>query len=164
RLPNGVSRSNKPAAPPETAAAVTEYTTKDLPVRLSTGAGPNGSTQTQSAPLFETSPNKSSLPSVPTIPGTTPAKWDEENAPDWQLLDPSERDLCSKCRLQPKPYLAIKNAIFAEAMKNDGKLKKKNGYEKPISISKQPKQQAMTKADEDKCSGLIAATRDVVSP
>ncbi|KAI6795721.1 putative SAGA complex subunit [Hortaea werneckii] len=126
RLPNGVSRSNKPAAPPETAAAVTEYTTKDLPVRLSAGTGPDGSTQTQSTPLFETSPNKANMPSVPTIPGTNPAKWDEENAPDWQLLDPSERDLCSKCRLQPKPYLAIKNAIFAEAMKNDGKLKKKN--------------------------------------
>ncbi|KAK4548263.1 hypothetical protein LTR36_010133 [Oleoguttula mirabilis] len=118
RMPNGVSRS-KPLPPPETAPAVTEYTTKDLPVRLS----PNTANGLQTPPLFETSPNR---PSLPAIPNLTPAKFDEENAPDWQLLDSTERDLCSKLRLQAKAYLAIKHAIFQEAYKTDGKLKKKN--------------------------------------
>jgi transcriptional adapter 2-alpha len=49
-----------------------------------------------------------------------------DNAPDWQLLLPAERDLCIKLRLQPKPYIAIKAEILREAMKQDGKLKKKN--------------------------------------
>ncbi|KAK5111288.1 hypothetical protein LTR85_012183 [Meristemomyces frigidus] len=118
RMPNGISRSKVPP-PPETATAVTEYTTKDLPVRLS----PNTANGLQTPPLFETSPNR---PSLPAIPNLTPAKFDEESAPDWQLLGPAERDLCSKLRLQPKAYLAIKNAIFQEAYKSDGKLKKKN--------------------------------------
>lgn len=49
-----------------------------------------------------------------------------ENAPDWQLLMPEEQDLCSKLRLQPKAYLCVKEAIFREAMKTEGKLKKKD--------------------------------------
>lgn len=118
RMPNGISRSKLPP-PPETALAVTEYTTKDLPVRLT----PNTANGLQTPPLFETSPNRSSLPAIPSV---TPAKFDEENAPDWQLLDNSERDLCSKLRLQPKAYLAIKNAIFQEAFRFEGKLKKKH--------------------------------------
>lgn len=49
-----------------------------------------------------------------------------ENSPDLQLLLPAERDLCAKLRLQPKAYQAIKENIFREAMKQEGKLKKKN--------------------------------------
>jgi len=124
RLPNTLGgRSAKPPPPPETATAVTDYTTNpSLPVRLSSHQ-PNG---ILTPPLFETSPNRPSAPSISAIPGTTPAKFDEENAPDWQLLEPVEKELCSKLRLQPKPYLAIKHGIFQEAMKCEGRLKKKN--------------------------------------
>ncbi|KAK5138133.1 hypothetical protein LTR08_004828 [Meristemomyces frigidus] len=118
RMTNGVNRTKIPP-PPETATAVTEYTTKDLPVRLS----PHTANGLQTPPLFETSPNRPALPAIPTL---TPAKFDEENAPDWQLLDNSERDLCCKLRLQPKAYLAIKWAIQQESIKFDGKLKKKH--------------------------------------
>lgn len=119
RMSNGI-RPSKPPPPAETAVAVTEYTTKDLPVRLS----PHTANGLQTPPpVFETSTNR---PSLPPIPNLTPARFDEDNAPDWQLMDPTERDLCSKLRLQPKAYLAIKNAILQEAMSHDGKLKKKN--------------------------------------
>lgn len=50
---------------------------------------------------------------------------DEENSPSLQLLDKAERDLCSELRVQPKAYLVIKDAIIREAMKAEGKLKKK---------------------------------------
>jgi len=119
RMSNGI-RVGKPAPPPETSIAVTEYTTKELPVRLSPGTATNG---LQTPPASEASPKR---PPLQPIPNLTPAKFDEENAPDWQLLMPAEQDLCSKLHVQPKAYLCIKDAIFREAMKADGKLKKKN--------------------------------------
>ncbi|WPG99411.1 transcriptional adaptor 2 [Acrodontium crateriforme] len=119
RLSNGI-RSSKNPPPPEIAPAVTDYTTKDLPVRLTPANGVNGM---QTPPASESSPKRQPLQAIPNL---SPAKWDEENAPDLQLLSPEERDLCSKLRLQPKPYLAIKNEVLREAMKADGKLKKKN--------------------------------------
>ncbi|KAF2718590.1 transcriptional adaptor 2 [Polychaeton citri CBS 116435] len=126
RLPNGL-RVGKPQAPPETAQAVTEYTTKDLPVRLTPADKSkqanqiNGSLATP--PASDASPKRVPLQPIPNL---TPLRMDEENAPDWQMILPEERDLCHKLRLQPKSYLAIKDAILREAMKSDGKLKKKN--------------------------------------
>lgn len=123
RMPNGFSGGRmRIALPPETASAVVEYTTKDLPVRLSppTGAAATGVQNT--TPVPDISPKRQSLAPIPNL---TPAKFDEENAPDWQLLTPDEKDLCSKLRIQPKAYLAIKNEIVWHAMQHDGKLKKK---------------------------------------
>jgi transcriptional adapter 2-alpha len=123
-LPNGFGSRARPTAPPETATAVIEYTTKDLPVRLSPS---NANAMTQQPTPPDTSPSNAVPKRQPLqpIPNITPARWDEENAPDWQLLDPMERDLCSKIKVQPKAYLAIKNEIFSQAMQHDGKLKKK---------------------------------------
>jgi len=118
RMTNGI-RPGKPAPPSETATAVTEYTTKELPVRLT----PVNTNVLQTPPASEMSPKR---PPLQPISNVTPAKYDEENAPDWQLLQPAEHDLCSMLRLQPKAYLCIKEAIFHEAMKAEGKLKKKN--------------------------------------
>ena len=42
-----------------------------------------------------------------------------------QLLLPEEKDLCSKLHLSPKSYLCIKDALLREALKNEGKLRKK---------------------------------------
>ncbi|KAF2763686.1 transcriptional adaptor 2 [Teratosphaeria nubilosa] len=122
---NGFSsgRANRPQ-PPETAAAVTEYTTKDLPVRLSTAS--NGATgNLQTPPHSDTSPSKPSAPQIAAIPNLPLARHDEENAPDLQLLLPAERDVCAKLHLQPKAYIAIKNEVLQHAATNDGKLKKK---------------------------------------
>ncbi|KAK4552133.1 Transcriptional adapter ada2 [Recurvomyces mirabilis] len=143
RLSNSLSGSGggrqRPAPPPETAAAVTEYTTKDLPVRLSPTSGPTsvGAEDTTTSiskkhlptpPSSEISPSKQQsvqrTPLAP-IPNLTPAKYDAENAPSWQLLDNGERDLCAKLRLQPKAYLAIKERVLQEAGRQEGKLKKK---------------------------------------
>lgn len=122
RTPN-VIRLGKPqanAGAPEVAPAVIDYTTKaDLPIRLTpTTTLPNGTT----AAAAET-PKRASLQPIPNL---TPANWDEESAPDLQLLLPIEQDLCNKLRLHPKTYICIKDAVLKEAMKNDGKLKKKN--------------------------------------
>ncbi|KAL3428505.1 hypothetical protein PVAG01_02014 [Phlyctema vagabunda] len=62
---------------------------------------------------------------VPPLTGVNPLPLTRESITDLQLLTPEERDLCEKCRLHPKPYLAIKEAIMREALKVDGKLKKK---------------------------------------
>lgn len=128
RLAGGV-RNRQAQAPQETAQAVTDYTTKDIPVRLSpanpsaptngAGGGPNG----LATPPMPSPKSRASLQPVPTI---TPITLTGENSPDLQLLLPAERDLCAKLRLQPKAYQAIKENIFREAMKQEGKLKKKN--------------------------------------
>ncbi|KXT01188.1 hypothetical protein AC578_614 [Pseudocercospora eumusae] len=121
RLSNGIRPSkpsdrNQPA--PETAPAVIEYTTKaDLPVRLS-----SDKSQANGVPNGEV-PKRQPLQPIPNLP---PANWDEDSAPDFQLLTFPEQDLCNKLRLHPKAYIAIKDAIFREAMKTEGKLKKKN--------------------------------------
>jgi transcriptional adapter 2-alpha len=122
RLANSI-RANKAAAASETATAVIEYTTKELPVRLTPAhPTPNGTNGLATPPI--SSPKvRASLQPVATI---TPMTLNGENAPDLQLLRPAERELCGKLRLQPKAYLVIKDAILREALKADGKLKKKN--------------------------------------
>ena len=119
RMTNWI-RVGKVAPPPETALAVTEYTTKDLPVRLSPSIVNTGLPTPPSGD--NTSPKK---PPLQAIPNLTPLQLSSDTSPDLQLLLPEERDLCSKLHVQPKAYLAIKDAIFREAMKSDGKLKKK---------------------------------------
>ena len=46
-------------------------------------------------------------------------------AADLQLLTPEERHVCSVLRIKPKPYMAIKEAILREALKQGGVLKRK---------------------------------------
>lgn len=124
-------RNSKLPQPPETAAAVTDYTTKDLPVRLSSPSKPNPSTTTNNTnstnglatPPISSPKSRASLQPVPTI---TPMSLTGDNAPDIQLLLPAEQDLCRKLRLHPKAYISIKEAVLREAMKAEGKLKKKN--------------------------------------
>jgi transcriptional adapter 2-alpha len=136
RLASTVRGNRQAQAPHETAQAVTDYTTKEIPVRLSLSAAANATAGAPSTndhgaatnglatpPLGASPKSRASLQPVPTI---TPMNMNGDNAPDWQLLLPAERDLCIKLRLQPKPYIAIKAEIFREAMKQDGKLKKKN--------------------------------------
>lgn len=46
-------------------------------------------------------------------------------AADLQLLTPEERHVCSVLHIKPKPYIAIKEAILREALKQGGVLKRK---------------------------------------
>ncbi|EMC93496.1 hypothetical protein BAUCODRAFT_37183 [Baudoinia panamericana UAMH 10762] len=119
RMTNGLSRIGKPAPPPEIAPAVTEYTTKDLPIRLTPPTQANG---LQTPPASEASPKRAPLQA---IPGLTPAKFDEENAASLQLTDPAIRDLCSKLRLHPKAFYTILITIIHQGSHAEGKLKKK---------------------------------------
>jgi transcriptional adapter 2-alpha len=59
------------------------------------------------------------------LPNSVPMKFGKDHASDLQLLTPEERELCSVLRIMPKPYLAIKENLIREAMKQGGSLKKK---------------------------------------
>lgn len=123
RMTNGI-RVGKAQPPPETSAAVTEYTTSNLPVRLT----PNDTKGTTGLPTPPSNSSENTSPKRPplaAIPNLTPQSLSSDTSPDLQLLLPEERDLCSKLHIQPKAYLAIKDAVFREAMKSEGKLKKK---------------------------------------
>ncbi|KAL1895602.1 Transcriptional adapter ada2 [Sporothrix stenoceras] len=63
------------------------------------------------------------------IYGTPTLTLTQDNAPDLQLLTPEEIELCQICRLQPKPYLMIKEQILKEAMRGNGTLRKKQAKE-----------------------------------
>ncbi|EGW30890.1 uncharacterized protein SPAPADRAFT_62780 [Spathaspora passalidarum NRRL Y-27907] len=54
------------------------------------------------------------------------APLDISHAADFDLLSNEEKQLCSTLRILPKPYLAIKNQLMKEAVKNNGILKKKD--------------------------------------
>lgn len=54
---------------------------------------------------------------------------DISHASDVELLSPQEQVLCSQLRIMPKPYLAIKETLFRELLKNNGVLKKKTARE-----------------------------------
>jgi len=62
---------------------------------------------------------------VQPLGNTTPLKFDKENVADLHLLTPEEKEVCSVLRIYPKAYIAIKEAVLKEAMKNGGALKKK---------------------------------------
>ncbi|CZR62685.1 probable transcriptional adapter 2 [Phialocephala subalpina] len=62
---------------------------------------------------------------IPPLAGVSPTSLSQENIADAHLLTEEERELCEKLRLHPKPYLVTKEAIMKEALKGDGKLKKK---------------------------------------
>lgn len=59
------------------------------------------------------------------ISGVQPLHLTQDNAPDLHLLTADEAKLCETIRLQPKPYLMIKEQILKEALKTNGSLKKK---------------------------------------
>lgn len=61
------------------------------------------------------------------LTGTTPWKLEEDKnlAPDLQLLSEEEVQLCNNLHIRPKPYLALKEGLLKEAMKQGGHMKKK---------------------------------------
>ncbi|KAG6174609.1 hypothetical protein E4U35_008205 [Claviceps purpurea] len=63
------------------------------------------------------------------ISGLQPLQLTQDTAADLHLLTPEEARLCEVIRLQPKPYLMIKEQILREALKTNGTLKKKQAKE-----------------------------------
>ncbi|GAB0133081.1 hypothetical protein EsDP_00001497 [Epichloe bromicola] len=63
------------------------------------------------------------------ISGLQPLQLNQDTAADLHLLTPEEAKLCEVIRLQPKPYLMIKEQILKEALKTNGTLKKKQAKE-----------------------------------
>jgi transcriptional adapter 2-alpha len=64
---------------------------------------------------------------VQPLTGTTPWKLEDDKnlAPDLQLLSEEEIQLCNMLHIRPKPYLALKEGLLKEAMKQGGHMKKK---------------------------------------
>ena len=64
---------------------------------------------------------------VQPLNGVTPWRLEEDKslAPDLQLLSEEEIQLCNALHIRPKPYLALKEGLLREAMKQGGTMKKK---------------------------------------
>ncbi|KAK8051698.1 hypothetical protein PG993_003083 [Apiospora rasikravindrae] len=82
---------------------------------------PNGVVANGTGPAANTRQKFISQP----ISGVQPLNLSQDNAPDLHLLTPEEAELCKVSRLQPKPYLMIKEQVLKEALKGNGTLKKK---------------------------------------
>lgn len=68
------------------------------------------------------------------------APLDISKAADFELLSNEEKQLCATLRMLPKPYLAIKNQLMKEAVKNNGILKKKDARQSlKIDVNKASK-------------------------
>ncbi|OCK76714.1 transcriptional adapter 2 [Lepidopterella palustris CBS 459.81] len=126
------NRISKPTPPVETPSAATALTAPDLPLRLQNGLStpPPDRILTNGAPNGVTTPqpNKQKFVTQP-LPNTVPLRFGKENASDLHLLTPEEQEVCSILRIMPKPYLAIKEAMMREAMKQGGSMKKKAARE-----------------------------------
>ncbi|KAK7927441.1 hypothetical protein PG985_004439 [Apiospora marii] len=86
-----------------------------------TNGAPNGVVANGTGPAANTRQKFVSQP----ISGVQPLNLSQDNAPDLHLLTPEEAELCKVSRLQPKPYLMIKEQVLKEALKGNGTLKKK---------------------------------------
>lgn len=133
------SQRNKQApVVPETPSGAALLVAPELPIRLTqpdTSSAPPARSAPPEKGLTNGHTNGTTTPQqrekyvVQPIPGITPLPMTQENASDIHLLTPEEVDLCEKTRINPKPYLVIKEAIMKEALKGNGQLKKKQAKE-----------------------------------
>lgn len=129
-------RPSKPVPPVETPSATTALTAPELPERLKGIEIPNGAVThskgsftngTTTLPLLNPNPATKYAPTP--LPGVPPLKLTPENATDLHLMTEEEKELCSMLRMTPKAYLVIKDALFKEAYKTGGILKRKAARE-----------------------------------
>ncbi|KAM5345257.1 hypothetical protein ACJ41O_011119 [Fusarium nematophilum] len=129
-------RSKQPP-PPEPPSGAAILIAPELPIRSSPTT--NGEVNGDSKPLTNGqtngvngvnghAPSKQKYTAQP-ISGVQPLQMTQDTAPDLHLLTPEETKLCEVIRLQPKPYLMIKEQILKEALKTNGTLKKKQAKE-----------------------------------
>lgn len=134
------SQRTKPAPIVETPSGAAALIAPELPIRLTSGnntpttspgratLGDKVITNGQVNGTHTPSTKREKFPIQP-LSGVTPLSLTQENATDLHLLTEEEVELCEKTRLNPKPYLVIKEAIMKEAMKGNGMLKKKQAKE-----------------------------------
>lgn len=123
-------RMGKPTPPFETPSGTLQLTAPELPERLKHS---NLSTPPPDRPINGVNGTNGVLTPqhtktkfvVKPLPNTVPLKFGKEAASDLKLLTPEEQEICSTLRIMPKPYLAIKENLIREAMKQGGALKKK---------------------------------------
>ncbi|KAL2121173.1 hypothetical protein VTJ04DRAFT_5200 [Mycothermus thermophilus] len=135
------SQRSKQQQPPEPPSGAALLVAPELPPQFRPSAGPDGVVKAETVIKTEqpngtvvvangTGPTPAKHQYVPPpIPGVQPLVLTQDNAPDLHLLTPEEVKLCETLRLQPKPYLMIKEQILKEAVKGDGSLKKKQAKE-----------------------------------
>lgn len=127
------SRGNKATPPVEAPSATAMLTSSELAYRPSRGVNGAGglfaSQQQQQENGGAGHTNGTSSPSqqttMPPLPNIDPSRFGDEPPADWHLLTKDEQQLCSTLRVQPKPYLVIKEQVLKEAMKTGGAMKKK---------------------------------------
>ncbi|KAF2141455.1 uncharacterized protein K452DRAFT_272327 [Aplosporella prunicola CBS 121167] len=130
------TRINKPPLPVETTSATSALTAPDLAIRpLNAQPTPPTSASPGEKPLTNGNANgvsegnhKQKFQAQP-IQGVPTLKLNDENAADLHLLLPEERELCVALHLKPKPYIAIKEAMLQEAIRQGGSIKKKAARE-----------------------------------
>ncbi|KAK5657829.1 hypothetical protein OQA88_2902 [Cercophora sp. LCS_1] len=141
RLATTQRGKQQPAPEPPSGAAL--LVAPELPVRIAhpngvpNGVGTNGKSSMVNGNHVNggsvvvangIAPGKQAFVPQP-IPGVQPLLLGQESAPDLHLLTSDEVKLCETLRLQPKPYLMIKEQIIKEAVKGNGSLKKKQAKE-----------------------------------
>lgn len=131
----------KPSQPIEGPSAASQLTLPELPLRLQRATSSKATQPEPQPPINDfdrafassniTGPPASQPPAktkfvIPPMSGLTPWKLESNNVPDLHLLSEEEVELCNILHLNPKPYLAIKEHLLKEAMKQGGGLKKKD--------------------------------------
>ncbi|KAK3985159.1 hypothetical protein QBC44DRAFT_163237 [Cladorrhinum sp. PSN332] len=135
------AQRGKPPPPPDPPSGSALLIAPELPIRLTENGGvkselPNGiksevngnHANGGTVVVANGTPAKQKF-IAQQIPGIPPMNLTQDNAPDLHLLTPDEVTLCETLRLQPKPYLMIKEQILKEAVKGNGSLKKKQAKE-----------------------------------
>jgi len=133
------NRLGKPTPPFEIPSATSALIAPELPLSIRQKSGlstpppdqPNGANGTNGTNGINgvPTPQPKTKFVFKALPNTVGLKFGKESAADLQLLTPEEVDLCRILRIMPKPYLAIKENMVREAMKQGGALKKKAARE-----------------------------------
>lgn len=137
------SQRNKQQPLPEPPSGAALLVAPELPIRSAASQGgtngdgangikqePNGNHVNGGSVVVANGTASSKQKYLPQpIPGLQPLPLSQDNAPDLHLLTSEEIKLCETLRIQPKPYLMIKEQILKEAVKGNGSLKKKQAKE-----------------------------------
>ena len=133
------NQRQKPAPIIETPSGAAALVAPDLPIRLTQNGAENtpGQSPGRSDKILTNGHANGTLTPLSTkqkfviqpLSGVSPLSFSQENASDLHLLTPEEIELCEKTRINPKPYLVMKEAIMKEALKGNGTLKKKQAKE-----------------------------------
>lgn len=122
---------NLPYAPGHSTSSIMDKHDKhSTPARESSISGPLHPISTNPQVIIPIKPRpKPDLSSI--LSGITypPLPLTPENSSDLHLLSEEEVKLCSVLRIKPKPYIAIKEMMMKEALRQGGVLKKKTARE-----------------------------------